>query len=77
MSRFEQRLVQVTPPDGAEFELPCVWVPRSGGKVLAIWRTGSAPEQSLIVSEGEAYVIAAILPVNEVTERATLEPVRR
>jgi len=40
--------------------------------VFAIWRAGSVPARSTIVSEGKAYVIVSITPVDEATERATL-----
>ena len=75
MSRFEQKRVQVRPSGGGELELPCLWIPRSGGKVLAIWRTGAAPREALVVSDGRTYVVESLAPVDKVTDRATLAPV--
>ncbi|MBA2565921.1 MAG: hypothetical protein H0V09_10950 [Gemmatimonadetes bacterium] len=75
MSRFEQRRVVARTPAGEEVEVPCVWVPRSGRRVLAIWRREGVPAGSHVVSEGVTYRVRIVSPLNETTDRATLEEV--
>ena len=76
MSRIDARSVRVEPADGPAFDLPCVWIPRSGDKVLALWRIGAAPAGTRILADGDTWVVAALRPNDAVTEAATLEPDR-
>ena len=72
MSRVDRRRVRVRLPDGSEVEIPCLWIPRSGDKVLVVWRIGSAPVGSAVLHEGRSYVVLSIAPNDEITEGATL-----
>ena len=74
MSRIDARHVRVEPPGGQPFDLPCVWIPRSGDKVLALWRIGAAAPGTRVRADGVTWVVAAIRPNDAITEAATLEP---
>jgi len=71
VSRFEEREVCVRDPAG-ERTVRCLWVPRSGGKVLVLWPAGSAQPGDRVESQGQRYRVEVTGEADERFERATL-----